>query len=139
MWHGIPAAHNELARDEAGRCHYLGYLVEFEAGDRDCCIYHSGDTLWHEELVEALAPFDIDLAILPINGNRPERRVAGTLWGDEAAELAHEIDAELVVPCHFEMFEFNTEPPDLFERMCRKLHQPYRVLRCGERLIGPFH
>ena len=54
--------------------------------------------------------------------------------GEEAAALAHEIGARLAVPMHFEMFEFNTEPPDAFVAACERLGQPYRVLRAGERL-----
>jgi hypothetical protein len=38
-----------------------------------------------------------------------------------------------VIPCHFEMFEFNTAPPDAFADTCRGLGQPFRILRCGER------
>jgi L-ascorbate metabolism protein UlaG (beta-lactamase superfamily) len=136
-FHGIAAAHDEVERDEAGRCRYLGYVVTFEAGGRRRAVYHSGDTLWHPGLLPALDPFDLDVALLPINGHRPERRVAGNLFGDEAARLAHEAGANLVVPCHFEMFTFNTEPPDLFVETCRSLDQPHRVLRCGERLLWP--
>jgi hypothetical protein len=33
------------------------------------------------------------------------------------------------------MFEFNTEPPDLFIATCHRLGQPFKVLRCGERLV----
>ena len=77
-------------------------------------VYHSGDTLRYPRMVELLRPFAIDVALLPINGNRPERRVAGNLFGDEAARLAQDIGARLVVPCHYDMFEFNTESPDLF-------------------------
>ena len=72
--------------------------------------------------------------MLPINGDRPERRVAGNLFGDEAARLAKAIGARLVVPCHYDMFTFNTEPPDLFISECKRIGQPYKVLRCGERL-----
>ncbi len=97
-------------------------------------VYHSGDTLRYPGMAELLRPFAIDVALLPINGNRPERRVAGNLFGDEAAELAHDVGARLAVPCHYEMFEFNTEPPDLFVETCRRLGQPFKVLRCGERL-----
>lgn len=129
-FHGIPAAHNAVDRDDAGPCRYLGYVVAFEGG----CVYHSGDTLWHEQLVPALEPFDLDLAMVPINGYRPERRVAGNLFGDEAARLSKRIGARLAVPHHFEMFTFNTEPPELFCETCRELDQPCRVLRCGERL-----
>ena len=66
----------------------------------------------------------IDVALLPINGRAPERRVAGNLNGEEAAALAHEIGARLAVPMHFEMFEFNTEPPDAFVAACERLGQP---------------
>ena len=76
---------------------------------------------------------DVDLALLPINGDVPERRVAGNLDGREAATLAKEIGARLVIPCHYDMFKFNTASPDLFVATARELGQPYRVLRCGER------
>ncbi len=128
--HAVAAAHNEVARDGEGRNLYLGYVVEIGPWT----IYHSGDTLLHEGLVPALAPFAIDLALLPINGNRPERRVAGNLDGKEAAELAHAIRAGCVVPCHYEMFEFNTASPALFEDSCKRLGQAYRILGAGERL-----
>jgi hypothetical protein len=38
-----------------------------------------------------------------------------------------------VIPCHFEMFEFNTASPDEFVGTCKKLGQRHRVLRAGER------
>jgi len=97
-------------------------------------VYHSGDTVRFDGMVERLAPKGIDLALLPINGADSQRGVAGNLSGTEAAELAREIRAKLVVPCHFEMFEFNTAPPDEFVAACRKIGQPFQVLRAGERL-----
>jgi L-ascorbate metabolism protein UlaG (beta-lactamase superfamily) len=72
--------------------------------------------------------------LLPINGNKPERRVAGNLNGTEAAALAKAGDAGLLVPCHYDMFEFNTETTDEFKRACERLQQPFRVMRCGEKL-----
>lgn len=128
--HAVPAAHEELARDEHGRHPYLGYVATFGKWR----VYHSGDTLWYDGIVDWLKPFGVDLAILPINGRKPERRVAGNLDGEQAAQLAHQVGAGCVVPCHYEMFEFNTEPPDRFIEACEQLGQPYRVPRCGERL-----
>jgi hypothetical protein len=66
-------------------------------------------------------------------GRAPERRVPGNLFGREAAQLAKDIEAKLVVPCHFAMFEFNSASTDEFVNECRKLEQQFRVLRCGER------
>lgn len=127
-FHGIPAAHNTVERDEKGCCRFLGYVVR--VGEKT--IYHSGDTLMHDGLIPALAPFRVDVALAPINGNRPERRVAGNLNGREAAELAHAIGARLAVPHHFDLFVFNTEPPDEFEVACQRLGQSFRTLQNGE-------
>ena len=128
-FHGIAAAHEELEKDEENRCKFLGYVVGFGPWT----VYHSGDTVHYSGLVERLTPFNVDVAILPINGSRPERRVAGNLNGSEAATLACAINAKLAVPCHFEMFTFNTAPPDTFVAAAAALQQPVRVLRAGER------
>jgi L-ascorbate metabolism protein UlaG (beta-lactamase superfamily) len=127
-FHGIPAAHNTVERDEHGRCRYLGYVAR--TGGKT--IYHSGDTLLHDKLIPALEPFRVDVALVPINGNKPERKVAGNLNGREAAKLAHAIGARLAVPHHFDMFAFNTEPPGEFEAACRRLGQPFRTMQNGE-------
>jgi L-ascorbate metabolism protein UlaG (beta-lactamase superfamily) len=83
-------------------------------------------------MAEKLRRFKIDVALLPINGRAPERRVPGNLTGTEAAQLAKDMDARLAIPCHFQMFEFNTAPPDEFIDQCQRLEQPFKVLRCGE-------
>jgi len=72
------------------------------------------------------------VALLPINGRAPERRVPGNLFGREAAQLARDIEAKVVIPCHFEMFEFNTASPNEFIHQCQTLGQLFKVLRCGE-------
>ncbi len=125
---GVASAHEALERDELGRAKFLGYVLQFGGWT----IYHSGDTIRYEGMSEKLLPFKIDVALLPINGRAPERRVPGNLFGREAAQLARDIEAKLVIPCHFEMFEFNTAPPDEFVHECQKLGQQFKVLRCGE-------
>lgn len=127
-FHGIASAHNTVERDPLGRCRFLGYVVRWQG----LTLYHSGDTLWHDGLVPALRKFAIDVAFLPINGNRPERRVAGNLDGREAAQLAKAIGARCVIPCHFDLFKFNTASPDEFVGECRRLGQAYRLLQNGE-------
>jgi L-ascorbate metabolism protein UlaG (beta-lactamase superfamily) len=127
----VPAAHEAIERDDAGRMLHLGYIVRCGP----FTLYHAGDTILYERMAERIGA--VDVALLPINGSAPERRVAGNLNGEEAAALAHEIGARLAVPMHFEMFEFNTEPPDAFVAACERLGQPCRVLRAGERLTLP--
>lgn len=126
--HGMPAKHNEIDRDENGNCKYMGYVIEF-GGYK---IYHSGDTLWFEDMVNLLRPFNVDVAILPINGNKPERKVAGNLNCKEAAQLGKAINAKYVIPCHYDMFEFNTADVNEFAREAEVIHQEYKVLKGGE-------
>jgi L-ascorbate metabolism protein UlaG (beta-lactamase superfamily) len=130
--HAVPAAHNELSKDDAGRHLFLGYV--FQIGR--WTVYHAGDTLLFPGLADTLRKFRIDIALLPINGNVPERRVAGNLSGSEAAQLAKDIGARVVIPCHYEMFEFNTVTPDAFVDACTRLNQPYKVLCAGERFTS---
>lgn len=127
-FHGIPAKHNEIERDEKGQCKFMGYVIEM-GGYK---IYHSGDTLWFDEMVDLLQPFKIDIAILPINGNKPGRKVAGNLNCREAAEISKAIGVKWVIPCHYNMFTFNTADVDEFISEAEKIHQPYRVLQGGE-------
>jgi L-ascorbate metabolism protein UlaG (beta-lactamase superfamily) len=126
---GVASAHETVERDELGRARFLGYALQFG----DWVVYHSGDTIRYPEMAEKLRPFGVHIALLPINGRAPERRVAGNLSGREAAQLAKDIGARMVIPCHFEMFEFNTASPDEFVTECHRLGQPCQVLRCGER------
>ena len=126
---GVPAAHESRELDGEGRDKYMGYI--FKLGEWS--VYHSGDTVPFDGLVDALAGHRIDVAILPINGRAEGRGVAGNLWGREAADLAGEIGARVVIPCHYDMFSFNTATPDEFVQRCHQLDQPYRVLRCAER------
>jgi hypothetical protein len=85
-------------------------------------LYHSGDTTWVDPGIRG-----VDAALLPINGK------LDNLDGPEAARLAQMIEAELAIPCHYDMFEFNTVKPVQFVEEARKIGQPYQLLRCGER------
>ncbi len=125
---GVPAAHNALERDNLGRCKYMGFVVEF-GGYR---VYHSGDTLWYDDMVEILKPFEVDVAFLPINGNKPERKVAGNLSAEEAARLGKEIGAKLVIPHHYHMFSFNTAEPQEFEKYATLYQTPHQILEIGQ-------
>ena len=126
---GVPAAHEELEIDVEARHKFMGYVARCG----EWTIYHSGDTMAYEGMEERLSGLGIDIALLPINGRAPERRVAGNLFGEEAARLAQAIGARVVIPCHYEMFEFNTASPEEFSRECERLGQGSRVLNCGER------
>lgn len=133
VFHAVPAAHNEIETDGHGCHRYLGYVIEVGPWT----IYHSGDTLRYPGMETLLRRWKIDLALLPINGNKPERRAAGNLDGREAATLAHDIRAAIVIPCHYDLFAFNTASPEEFIQECRAIGQPFCVLENGGRWSSP--
>lgn len=120
----VPAAHDKLETDDRGRNIYLGYIIR--AGQ--WTLYHSGDTVIYDGMSQLLRPHGIDVALLPINGK------IGNMNGVDAARLANEIGAKLAVPCHYDMFEFNTASPAAFEAECARIRQPCRILKAGEKL-----
>ncbi|HIA46532.1 MAG TPA: MBL fold metallo-hydrolase [Candidatus Hydrogenedentes bacterium] len=127
---GITAAHEDLSRDENGKCHFMGFVARIGPWT----LYHSGDSILHDGLVEQLNGFNIDVAFLPINGSIPERNVAGNFDGAEAAQLARDIGTTLAIPCHYDLFEFNTATTDLFEESCTSMQQEFEVMENGERI-----
>jgi L-ascorbate metabolism protein UlaG (beta-lactamase superfamily) len=119
----IAAAHEPVEYDAHGRRKCLGYVLRSSA----LVIYHSGDTLVYDGLAERLRSDAVDVVLLPINGK------IGNMSGTDAARLAKNAGARLAIPCHYDMFEFNTaDPADDFIPECEKLVQPYRVLALGE-------
>ncbi|HEX9387566.1 MAG TPA: MBL fold metallo-hydrolase [Anaerolineales bacterium] len=129
-FHAIPSAHETLEQDENGDYRFIGLIVQIGKWT----IYHSGDCIPYDGLVERLKNQKIDIALLPINGRDPARGVPGNFTAEEAANLGKQIDAGLIIPCHYEMFEFNTISPHQFVKAAEEMGQKYRLLKCGERL-----
>lgn len=128
---GLPSAHNTVERNEKGECKFMGYIIQFGSYS----VYHSGDTILFDGFEEMLKPYDLDIAFLPINGNKPERKVAGNLDPAQAAKLGKAVGAKLVIPHHYHMFEFNTEDPEIFTQQCELQQVPYKVLALGEGMV----
>lgn len=124
----LAAAHEELETDERGHAKYLSYVLRFGGWT----VYHAGDTVVYEGLGARLAGKSIDVALLPING-RPGS-VPGNMTGEEAVGLAREAGFGRVVPCHFDLFAFNTADPGEFAKAAEREGVAYAVLRPGDRL-----
>jgi len=131
-FNAVPAAHEEVETDRHGHHKYIGLVVEVGPWT----LYHAGDTIRYQGMTGFLNNWRINIALLPINGRDPARGVAGNLFAEEAATLGRDLEAELVIPCHYEMFEFNTVDPMVFAKAAEKAGQPYHILRCGERWSG---
>lgn len=119
VFHCVPAAHERLSPE----C--VGYVVEFGPYR----VYHSGDTLLYEGMAERIRPFGVHAAFLPINGK------VGNMNHREAAWLGIEIEARLVIPCHYDMFEFNTANPQDFAQEAGKLGLRYQIMQLGGRFV----
>jgi L-ascorbate metabolism protein UlaG (beta-lactamase superfamily) len=129
-FHAIPSAHEAFEQDENGDHRYIGLILQVGKWT----IYHSGDCVRYPGLIERLQKWKIDIALLPINGRDPARGVPGNFTADEAAQLGKQINAGLVIPCHYEMFEFNTVSPQGFAKTAEQIGQRYCLMKCGERM-----
>ncbi len=126
-FYAIPAAHNELDVNEDGKYPYLGYIIQLGSFP----IYHSGDTLNYKGIEEWISPFKPAIALLPINGNDPERKVAGNLNAEEAVALGKKCHIPVVIPCHYDLFAFNTADVNQFISIAKRSSQGYCVLELG--------
>ena len=128
--HAIPSAHESLDDTEEFGYPHLGYVVRLG----EYAIYHPGDCIPYDGLVEHLRPYRVSAALLPINGRDPARGVPGNFDVAGAAQLAEDIGADWLVPMHYDMFTFNTVDVGDFVTHMReaKPRQRFKVFECGE-------
>lgn len=131
----VPSAHTELEYDAERGYPYLGYVVEWN----DVTIYHAGDTVVYDGLIDALSAWNIDLAFVPINGRdffRTERGIIGNTDFREATELTEILDIGLIVPTHYDLIEGNLADPGYFVSHLYATNpmRPHKLLRPGELL-----
>jgi L-ascorbate 6-phosphate lactonase len=131
----IPSSHTELERDPERGYPYLGYVIEWN----EVTVYHAGDTVVYEGLIETLSAWDLDVAFVPINGRdyfRTERGLIGNTDVRETAELTETLDFGLIVPTHYDLIEGNTVDPGHFVSHLYSLNpmRPQKLLRPGELL-----
>jgi L-ascorbate 6-phosphate lactonase len=131
----VPSAHTELEHDPERGYPYLGYIVEWN----DVTVYHAGDTVVYDGLIETLSAWDIDVAFVPINGRdyfRTRRGIIGNTDFRETAELAETLGVGLIVPTHYDLIEGNTADPGHFVSHLYGLNpmRPHKLLRPSELL-----
>jgi L-ascorbate metabolism protein UlaG (beta-lactamase superfamily) len=131
----VPSAHTELERDPERGYPYLGYVIEWN----NVTVYHAGDTVVYDGLIETLSAWDIDVAFVPINGRdyfRTGRGIVGNTDFRETAELTETLDFGLIVPTHYDLIEGNTVDPGHFVSHLYGLNpmRPQKLLRPGELL-----
>ena len=80
------------------------------------CVYLSGDTLWFGTLcdhIKKLAGYDLDVAILCINGR------LGNMTSQEALKVVEVLKPRLAIPMHYGLFAENTVDPLPFIEGCQ--------------------
>jgi L-ascorbate metabolism protein UlaG (beta-lactamase superfamily) len=126
----IPAAHEEIKTDDEGRHFFLGYILALD-GYR---IFHPGDCLPYEGFDTWLASYNLDLALLPVNGQRDElssRGIAGNFDMKQACKIMADHDISFMIPQHFGMFDFNTVSRESIEREAEASGMGDRIFPAG--------
>jgi L-ascorbate 6-phosphate lactonase len=125
--YAIPSAHPQLDRTAGGGYPYLGYLIRFGRWT----IYHAGDCVPYEGLVERLRPFSVNVALLPIGGSN--------FSVSEAAQLASDIGATWIVPMHYGTFgdDHGEESSFISHMLGHRPEQPFKIFHCGEKWTVP--
>lgn len=84
----IYADHGDLAPEA------VGFLIDVDS----IKIYHTGDTAFRPQEILKSLKSDVDIMIVPINGQY------GNMTAAEACKLAGLIMPKVLIPCHFWMF-----------------------------------
>lgn len=131
----VPAAHEQLHKDENGHYKELGYRIQF---GEDVTIFHAGDCCPYDGLTERLK--GVDIGFLPVNGRdyyRLREDIIGNMDSSEAILLAKETDMSLLVPMHFDLYAVNEVNPAHFVDRLFALNrmQRFHIFAPGESYI----
>jgi L-ascorbate 6-phosphate lactonase len=131
----IPAAHYEKEADATKGFRWLGYLIEWNG----VTFYHAGDTIIYPGYLEDLHNLPpIDVGLLPVNGRDYYRETVlgaiGNLLPSEAAQIAHDLQWDVLIPGHNDLFASNAIPNaqilDALDRCAPR--QKFKFLQPGE-------
>ena len=131
----VPAAHEELEVNERGEYSALGYKVDLGG----TVIFHAGDCCVYDGLSQRLGK--VDIMCLPVNGRSYYKRyvmdIIGNMTAYEAAELCKIVNADLLIPMHYDLYDVNclstSAVVDGIESASKSLC--YHLFKPGERYI----
>jgi L-ascorbate metabolism protein UlaG (beta-lactamase superfamily) len=115
---------------------WLGYILRINS----LTFLHIGDTRPFDGQVEALKPFGVDVACLPINGGTHRTRSLGFKGNfnyQEAADIGVAIGADWIIPMHYGVMTDNDEKGYRFVEYIEERYpqQRFHMLRPGETII----
>jgi L-ascorbate metabolism protein UlaG (beta-lactamase superfamily) len=124
--YAVPSSHGKLDWTPLGGYPYLGYLVRFGG----VTIYHAGDCVPYDDIVDRLRPYSVTVALLPVGG-RPN-----SFDIPEAAQLAEDIGARWLVPMGYRVSSSSSER--FIEHMLgHRPAQRFKVFQPGEMWTVP--
>lgn len=133
---GVATAHETYETDENGCSKTMGYV--FTCGN--IRLFHAGDTVVTEELVEAIQKEPVNVLMIPINGadlERHKRNIIGNMNSRDAAYFAKAVNADMTIPLHYDMVMGNEENPFMFANYMEQYYpeKKYHIMRLGEKII----
>jgi L-ascorbate 6-phosphate lactonase len=124
----VPAVHALDPKDGySDDPRFVGYVFELDG----VAIYHAGDTIVTDGLLDALSGIRVDVALLPINGRtyfREREGLAGNTGFRDAVGLARHVGARVLVPVHWDGFTANSERPGTAVDEAVATEAPFHVL-----------
>lgn len=133
----VPSGHYGLEFDQQRGWRWLGFHIQWNS----VTFYHSGDTILYPGYLERLRALPkIDVGLLPANGRdacRESEGVIGNLQPEEAVWLAKELDWDVLIGGHNDLFQWNTVPAGSLSSAINHLNpsQKYKTLQPGELLL----
>ena len=133
----IAVKHENYKTDINGHHLFLSYLVKIN----NITFFHAGDTIGSPDLFSKLSDYSIDVIFLPINGRDSERfhdrSIVGNMNYREAANLAFNLKADLLIPMHYDVFLYNSENPAYLTDYLWNNYpsQKYKLMIAGEGII----
>ena len=129
--HAIPAAHSQLDYDKENGYPYLSYVIKVDG----LTIFHAGDTVPYDKQAKYLSAFNIDVALLPVNGEKdPSLDLLPNFNIHQAVQFAQDINVKLTIPMHYDMFTINTININDF-KMAAKDKINFQIVKLGAPLV----
>jgi L-ascorbate 6-phosphate lactonase len=109
---------------------HVGYIFRVQDGP---AVYFTGDTSYDEILGIAAADHKPDVLVACING------AFRNMGSEQAARLARQLNAKLVIPCHHDLFRDNLQHPHMLRTSLKMfgLGDTYRPLDHGVPFVYP--
>ena len=124
------SAHETLERDGRGNHRFLGYGFTSDG----VTLWHSGDGIPFDGLAGDVSKLRPDIALMPVNGRRPElgnNGVPGNFTLDEAIVISRQAGVRYLIAHHYGLFDFNTLDPDVIDSRALSEKHP-RLLRARD-------